>query len=121
MLPVKTIYSFIRHIVCIGIIYSMRIQDSTFNSNNSSSFKMAANDSEIRVKTAYNGCVHRKRFINYCFNSLYFIFREIMIIYIEPIISLEALCQEMRDICKFSSEQLFTMKFIDEDGKLFMG
>ncbi|XP_017486712.1 PREDICTED: atypical protein kinase C-like [Rhagoletis zephyria] len=57
---------------------------------------MAANDSEIRVKTAYNG--------------------EIMIIYIEPIISLEALCQEMRDICKFSSDQLFTMKFIDEDG-----
>ncbi len=42
-----------------------------------------------------------------------------MIIYIEPIISLEALCQEMRDICKFSSDQLFTMKFIDEDGKMF--
>ncbi|KAH9394333.1 hypothetical protein TYRP_004384 [Tyrophagus putrescentiae] len=77
----------------------MRIQDATFNSTNSSSFKMAANDSEIRVKTAYNG--------------------EIMIIYIEPIISLEALCQEMRDICKFSSDQLFTMKFIDEDGKMF--
>lgn len=43
-----------------------------------------------------------------------------MIIYIEPIISLEALCQEMRDICKFSTDQLFTMKFIDEDGKLFL-
>lgn len=43
---------------------------------------------------------------------------EIMIIYIEPIISLEALCQEMRDICKFNSDQLFTMKFIDDDGKI---
>lgn len=39
-----------------------------------------------------------------------------MIIYIQPIISLEMLCQEMRDICKFSIDQKFTMKWIDEEG-----
>ena len=42
-----------------------------------------------------------------------------MIIYIQPIISLETLRQEMRDICKFSINQDFTMKWIDEEGNLF--
>lgn len=54
------------------------------------------NDNEIRIKAAYNG--------------------EIMIIYIQPIITLENLCQEMREICKFDHEQNFTMKWVDEEG-----
>ncbi|KAH9420487.1 hypothetical protein DERP_000913 [Dermatophagoides pteronyssinus] len=54
------------------------------------------NDNEIRIKAAYNG--------------------EIMIIYIQPIITLENLCQEMREICKFDNEQNFTMKWVDEEG-----
>lgn len=40
-----------------------------------------------------------------------------MIIYIQPIITLENLCQEMREICKFDHEQNFTMKWVDEEGK----
>ncbi|XP_024080632.1 atypical protein kinase C isoform X2 [Cimex lectularius] len=51
---------------------------------------------EIRVKTAYNG--------------------EIMITYIDPHVTLDQLCQEMRDICRFNQEQVFTMKWVDEDG-----
>uniref|UniRef100_T1HA27 PB1 domain-containing protein n=1 Tax=Rhodnius prolixus TaxID=13249 RepID=T1HA27_RHOPR len=51
---------------------------------------------EVRVKTAYNG--------------------EIMITYIDPQITLEQLCQEMRDICRFNQEQVFTMKWVDEEG-----
>lgn len=41
-----------------------------------------------------------------------------MIIYIQPIITLENLCQEMREICKFDNEQNFTMKWVDEEGKM---
>ncbi|KAK6628579.1 hypothetical protein RUM43_002394 [Polyplax serrata] len=52
--------------------------------------------SEIRVKTAYNG--------------------EKMITYINQEITFEKLCDEMRDICKFSADQLFTMKWIDDEG-----
>nr|QPF70847.1 atypical protein kinase C [Locusta migratoria] len=51
---------------------------------------------EIRVKTAYNG--------------------EIMITYIDPQITVEQLCQEMRDICRFPPDQVFTMKWVDEEG-----
>ncbi|KAL1122237.1 hypothetical protein AAG570_003642 [Ranatra chinensis] len=51
---------------------------------------------EIRVKTAYNG--------------------EIMITYIDPHITVEQLCQEMRDICRFNHDQVFTMKWVDEEG-----
>lgn len=40
-----------------------------------------------------------------------------MIIYIQPVITLETLCQEMREICKFDHEQNFTMKWVDEEGK----
>jgi hypothetical protein len=39
-----------------------------------------------------------------------------MVTYIEPMITLEALCKEMRDICKFSLDQNFTMKWVDEEG-----
>lgn len=50
----------------------MRIQDATFNSTNSSSFKMAANDSEIRVKTAYNGCVLANRSLSFILFNFHF-------------------------------------------------
>lgn len=51
---------------------------------------------EIRVKTVFNG--------------------EVMITYIDPSITLEQLQREMRDICHFSPEQVFTMKWVDEEG-----
>lgn len=41
-----------------------------------------------------------------------------MITYFEPSISFEGLCNEVRDMCAFDNEQLFTMKWIDEEGKL---
>jgi atypical protein kinase C iota type len=28
----------------------------------------------------------------------------------------EQLCQEMRDICRFPQDQVFTMKWVDEEG-----
>jgi atypical protein kinase C iota type len=31
-------------------------------------------------------------------------------------ITYEGLCAEMRDICKFDEDQLFTIKFVDEEG-----
>lgn len=51
---------------------------------------------EIKVKTAYN--------------------EEVMITYINPHITLERLRQEMKDMCRFSPEQVFTMKWVDEEG-----
>ncbi|KAE8745667.1 hypothetical protein FOCC_FOCC007668, partial [Frankliniella occidentalis] len=51
---------------------------------------------EIRVKTVFNG--------------------EVMITYIDPNITLEQLQREMRAICHFSGEQVFTMKWVDEEG-----
>lgn len=51
---------------------------------------------DIRIKTVYNG--------------------EIMITYIKPTIALDDLCKEMREICKFSNEQPFTMKWLDDEG-----
>ncbi|KAJ6660987.1 hypothetical protein lerEdw1_017007 [Lerista edwardsae] len=38
-----------------------------------------------------------------------------MITYFEPSISFEGLCNEVRDMCAFDNEQLFTMKWIDEE------
>lgn len=55
-----------------------------------------SNGSEIRVKTAYNG--------------------EIMITYIDQQITVDQLCQEMREICRFVPDQVFTMKWVDEEG-----
>lgn len=54
------------------------------------------NPNEIRAKIAYNG--------------------EVLITYIDQSITLEQLCQEMRDICRFPHEQVFTMKWVDEEG-----
>uniref|UniRef100_A0A8C3UZ58 Protein kinase C iota type n=1 Tax=Catharus ustulatus TaxID=91951 RepID=A0A8C3UZ58_CATUS len=42
--------------------------------------------------------------------------QDIMITYFEPSISFEGLCSEVRDMCSFDNEQLFTMKWIDEEG-----
>lgn len=53
-----------------------------------------------------------------CEYLVYKFYREIMITYIDPQITLEQLCQEMRDICRFNQEQVFTMKWVDEEGKL---
>ncbi|XP_076320331.1 protein kinase C iota type isoform X2 [Tachypleus tridentatus] len=39
-----------------------------------------------------------------------------MITYIEPGISLDSLCKEIKDTCKFDEEQPFTMKWVDEEG-----
>ncbi|KDR21349.1 atypical protein kinase C-like isoform X1 [Zootermopsis nevadensis] len=51
---------------------------------------------EIRVKTAYN--------------------EKVMITYVDPHVTVEQLCQEMRDICCFPPDQVFTMKWVDEEG-----
>uniref|UniRef100_F7C4A7 Protein kinase C n=1 Tax=Callithrix jacchus TaxID=9483 RepID=F7C4A7_CALJA len=51
---------------------------------------------QVRVKAYYRG--------------------DIMITHFEPSISFEGLCNEVRDMCSFDNEQLFTMKWIDEEG-----
>ncbi|XP_042238545.1 atypical protein kinase C-like isoform X3 [Homarus americanus] len=51
---------------------------------------------EIRVKIAYSG--------------------EVYITYIPPTLEVEALQQEIRAICKFDSTQVFTLKWVDEEG-----
>ncbi|XP_028170361.1 atypical protein kinase C-like [Ostrinia furnacalis] len=53
-----------------------------------------AND--IRVKTVYSG--------------------DVMITYINHNISLEEFTQEMVAICRFLPDQVFTMKWVDEEG-----
>jgi len=39
-----------------------------------------------------------------------------MITYISPDVKYEKFCQEMRDTCRFSGDQVFTMKWVDEEG-----
>lgn len=51
---------------------------------------------EIRAKIAYNG--------------------EVLITYIDQTITLERLCREMREMCRFGHDQVFTMKWVDEEG-----
>ncbi|XP_003794706.1 protein kinase C iota type [Otolemur garnettii] len=51
---------------------------------------------QVRVKAYYRG--------------------DIMITHFEPSISFEGLCSEVRDMCSFDNDQLFTMKWIDEEG-----
>lgn len=43
-----------------------------------------------------------------------------MITYINPNLSYEQLRQEMRGICRFPSDQVFTMKWVDEEGIRYM-
>lgn len=40
-----------------------------------------------------------------------------MITHFEPSISYEGLYGEVRDMCSMDNDQLFTMKWIDEEGK----
>lgn len=41
-----------------------------------------------------------------------------MITYVDPTVTFEQLCAEMKDICRFNGEQVFTMKWVDEEGEL---
>ncbi|PIK41645.1 protein kinase C isoform [Apostichopus japonicus] len=43
-------------------------------------------------------------------------YRNILCITIDPGITFEELCTDMRDICNFSPDQVFTMKWVDEEG-----
>ncbi|KAJ3645838.1 hypothetical protein Zmor_023465 [Zophobas morio] len=54
------------------------------------------NTNEIRAKIAYNG--------------------EILITYIDHNITFEDLLHEIYVICRFAPNQLFTMKWVDEEG-----
>uniref|UniRef100_A0A8D8ZUK0 Protein kinase C iota type n=1 Tax=Cacopsylla melanoneura TaxID=428564 RepID=A0A8D8ZUK0_9HEMI len=51
---------------------------------------------EVRVKFAYNG--------------------EVFITYIKPDTTYERLQEEVKEICKFSADQVFTVKWVDEEG-----
>lgn len=42
-----------------------------------------------------------------------------MITHFEPSIPYEGLCNEVRDMCSMDNDQLFTMKWIDEEGLSF--
>uniref|UniRef100_A0A8C5Q3E8 Protein kinase C iota type n=1 Tax=Leptobrachium leishanense TaxID=445787 RepID=A0A8C5Q3E8_9ANUR len=42
--------------------------------------------------------------------------KDIMITHFDPSINYDGLCTEVRDMCTFDNEQLFTMKWIDEEG-----
>uniref|UniRef100_A0A8C1Q1Y7 Protein kinase C iota type n=1 Tax=Cyprinus carpio TaxID=7962 RepID=A0A8C1Q1Y7_CYPCA len=42
--------------------------------------------------------------------------QDIMITHFDPSISYEGLCNEVRDMCSMDNDQLFTMKWIDEEG-----
>ncbi|CRK94011.1 CLUMA_CG007536, isoform A [Clunio marinus] len=61
------------------------------NNNNDSS----GLPDDIKVKIAYNG--------------------EVLIFYISKNITYEELCKEIRGICRFAPDQVFTMKWIDEE------
>lgn len=41
---------------------------------------------------------------------------DVMVTGLNNDITYEGLCAEMRDICKFDEDQLFTMKWVDEEG-----
>jgi len=43
-----------------------------------------------------------------------------MITYINPNITLEELNKEMRNICHFSPDQVFTMKWVDGEGNILV-
>ncbi|XP_053689445.1 atypical protein kinase C [Sabethes cyaneus] len=72
----------------------MPIQINNNDSNNSGGGGGGAG-SEIKVKIAYSG--------------------EVMITYIVESITYEGLCREIRQICRFAPDQVFTMKWVDEE------
>ena len=49
-------------------------------------------------------------------NTVFLLCRDIMITHFEPSISFEGLYGEVRDMCSMDNDQLFTMKWIDEEG-----
>ncbi|KAL4221832.1 hypothetical protein ACF0H5_020086 [Mactra antiquata] len=53
-------------------------------------------DNDVRMRVGYNG--------------------DILIISVNPEISYEDFCAEIKDICKFDDKQPFTVKWVDEDG-----
>nr|CAI5865563.1 unnamed protein product [Callosobruchus analis] len=57
---------------------------------------MDNNPNEIKAKIAYNG--------------------EVLITYIDQSITLDQLRKEIREICRFHLDQVFTMKWVDEEG-----
>ncbi|XP_045707378.1 protein kinase C iota type [Phyllostomus hastatus] len=71
-------------------------RDSTTMSHSIASGGFGDHSHQVRVKAYYRG--------------------DIMITHFEPSISFEGLCSEVRDMCSFDNEQLFTMKWIDEEG-----
>lgn len=48
-----------------------------------------------------------------------FFVRDVMCLVMDPNIAFDDLCDDLRDLCKFNSEDPFTMKWIDEEGFLF--
>ncbi|XP_016118341.1 protein kinase C iota type-like, partial [Sinocyclocheilus grahami] len=44
---------------------------------------------------------------------------DIMITHFDPSISYEGLCSEVRDMCSMDNDQLFTMKWIDEEESIY--
>ncbi|XP_014662162.1 PREDICTED: protein kinase C iota type-like [Priapulus caudatus] len=53
-------------------------------------------DMQVRVKVAYNG--------------------EVLVFYMDPLTTFSRLGNEIRSICKFKSDQIFTIKWVDEEG-----
>ncbi|KAG8581218.1 hypothetical protein GDO81_007590 [Engystomops pustulosus] len=62
----------------------------------SSMSQLADNSHQVRVKAYFKG--------------------DIMITHFDPSITFDGLCSEVKDMCAFDNEQLFTMKWIDEEG-----
>jgi atypical protein kinase C iota type len=75
-----------------GTFNKMPVVNSNNNNNNNDSSTLA---NDVKVKIAYNG--------------------EVLIFYIDENITYDELCKEIRGICRFASDQVFTMKWIDEE------
>ncbi|XP_078060826.1 protein kinase C iota type isoform X1 [Mustelus asterias] len=76
---------------------SLRASDREMPTNRDSMMSYTAeNHHQVRMKAYYKG--------------------DIMITHFDPSITYENLCTEVRDMCCFDNEQLFTMKWIDEEG-----
>lgn len=62
---------------------------------------------------------HHTKSTNQTYMNIHIFFvldRDIMITHFEPSISYEGLYGEVRDMCSMDNDQLFTMKWIDEEG-----
>ncbi len=55
-----------------------------------------------------------------CIHSviIFVFFRDVLVTSIDSDITYEGLRAEMKDICRFDDRQPFTMKWVDEEGKL---